>query len=244
MATRAMAPRLAAERRFFFWMAAAILATIFAGFAPSFYLRGLVPSYAPYLPMTWLVLFHGLLFSAWTILFMVQVGLVSAGRADLHRRLGMLGFGFLVAMAIVGPLSALYAVARHAGPPIVPPLAWLAVPLIDVPMYVSLIWAGLANRSRPQVHKRFMLAAMIGMINPAFGRLPWPASVPPPLILMGGMLIFLTALVGWDLRSRGKLHWATTVSAVVLIGTWVFRLAVWQTPWWLSFAARISAPFA
>ena len=65
MATRAMAPRLAAERRFFFWMAAAILATIFAGFAPSFYLRGLVPSYAPYLPMTWLVLFHGLLFSAY-----------------------------------------------------------------------------------------------------------------------------------------------------------------------------------
>lgn len=244
MATRAIAPRLAAERRFFFWMAAGMLATLFAGFAPSFYLRGLVPSYAPYLPLTWLVLAHGLLFTGWALLFMVQVSLVSAGRTDLHRRLGMAGFPMLVAMGIVGPLAALYAVARHAGPPIVPPLSWLAVPLVDVPMYVALIWAALANRRDPQAHKRFMTASMIGMVNPGFGRLPWPTIIPPPLALTGGMLIFLTALVAWDLRTRGKLHWATIASAIVLVGSWVFRLAIWQTPAWLSFAAWISAPFA
>ena len=86
MATRAVAPRLAAERRFYFWMAAAILATIFAGFAPSFYLRGVVPAYRPYLPMTWLVALHGLIFSCWALLFMTQIALVSAGRPDIHRR--------------------------------------------------------------------------------------------------------------------------------------------------------------
>lgn len=244
MATRALAPRLAAERRFFFWTSAAMVATLFAGFAPSFYLRGLVPSQVPFLPLTPLVLLHGLLFTGWALLFMVQVSLVSARRTDLHRRLGLAGLPMLVAMAVVGPLAALYAVARQSGPPIVSPLSWLAVPLIDVPMYVALIWAGLANRKDPQAHKRFMLASMIGMINPGFGRLPWPAAVPPTLVLMGGMLIFLTALIVWDLRSRGKLHWATTASAIVLVGSWVFRLAVWQTPAWLSFAAWISAPFA
>ena len=244
MATRAVAPRLAAERRFFFWTAAAMLATIFAGFAPSFYLRGLTPSYAPYLPMTWLVLLHGLLFSGWAILFMVQVSLVSAGRTDLHRRLGMAGLPLLASMAVIGPLTALYAVARHAGPPGLSPLTWLAVPLIDVPMYVALIGAALANRRDPQAHKRFMLAAMAGMVNPGFGRLPWPEAMPVPMILMGGMLVFLTALVAWDLISRGKLHWATSLSAAVLVGSWVFRLAVWQTGWWLAFAGWISAPFA
>jgi len=38
--------------------------------------------------------------------------------------------------------------------------------------------------------------------------------------------------------------WATSVLAAVLIGSWVFRFAIWQTPWWLAFAAWISAPFA
>jgi hypothetical protein len=244
MATRAVAPRLAAERRFYFWMAAAILATIFAGFAPSFYLRGLVATRAPLGSLTPLVVLHGLLFSGWAILFMVQVSLVSAGRTDLHRRLGLAGFAMLAGMAVVGPLTALFAVARNLGPPSLSPLSWLAVPLVDVPMYVSLIVLGFANRSRPQVHKRFMLASMIGMINPAAGRLPWPAIVPVPLVLMGGMLIFLTALIAWDLISRGKLHWATSISVVILVGSWVFRLAVWQAPWWLAFAGWVSAPFA
>lgn len=244
MATRALAPRLAAERRFFFWMAAAMVATLFAGFAPSFYLRGVVPSHVPILPLTPLVVLHGLLFTSWALLFMTQVSLVSARRTDLHRRLGLAGFPMLGALIIVGLLAALYGVARHSGPPIVPPLSWLAVPLIDIPMFAVLIWAGLANRKDPQAHKRFMLASMIGMMNPGFGRLPFPSVVPPMLVLAGGMLIFLTALILWDLRSRGRLHWATTVSAAVLIGSWVFRLAVWQTPAWLNFAAWISAPFA
>lgn len=244
MATRATAPRLMAERRFFFWMAAAMLAVLFAGFAPTFYLRGVVPTHIPYLPLTPLVVFHGLLFTGWALLFMTQVSLVSAGGVDLHRRLGVAGFGMLVAMAIVGPLAALYGVARASGPPIVPPLSWLAVPLFDVPVYAGLIWAGLANRTNPQAHKRYMLAAMIGMMNPAVGRLPMPSIIPPPLVVMGGMLIFLAALIAWDLASRGKLHRATTISAIVLIGSWVVRLAIWQTPWWIDFAARISAPFA
>ncbi|HYZ49073.1 MAG TPA: hypothetical protein VE567_09295 [Sphingomonas sp.] len=244
MATRALTPHLAAERRFYLGMSVALLATIFAGFAPSFYLRGLVPAYAPFAPLTPLVLLHGLLFSAWVLLFMVQVALVSAGRQDLHRRLGIAGFGMVVAMAIVGLWTALDRAAHGFGVPIVPPLAWLAVPFFDVPVFFGLIAAGLANRARPQVHKRFMLVSMIGLLAPSIGRLPWPAAVPMPLILIGGLLLFLVPLALWDLRSRGKLHWVTILGAVVLPSSFVLRFAVWQTPAWLAFAGWISAPFA
>jgi hypothetical protein len=244
MVTRAVAPRVAAERQFYFWMAAAILATIFAGFAPSFYLRGIVPAYHPYLPMTWLVALHGLIFSCWALLFMTQVGLASAGRTDLHRRLGLAGFGMVVAMAVVGTFAALYGVARHSGPPDLSPLSWLAVPLLDVPVFVSLITLGLVNRRKPQVHKRFMLVSMIGLLPPSLGRLPWPEAMPFPLIIIGGQLLFVIPLALWDLNSRGRLHWVTMTGAGVLVGSWLFRLAIWQTPWWLAFAGWISAPFA
>lgn len=243
MATRALPPALAAERRFYLSMSIALLAVVFAGFAPSFYLRGLIPHAAPLQPMSATVLLHGLVFSAWVALFMTQVALVSAGRADVHRRLGQLGVVLLVAMVLIGTLAALQGVARRSGPPIVPPLSWLAVPLIDVPVFAGLIGAGLANRKRAQVHKRFMLASMIGLLPPSLGRLPFAVMLPPPVLLIGGQLVFLAILAVWDVKSRGRIHWVTSVATAVLVGSWLFRFAIWQTPAWLSFARMVSAPF-
>lgn len=230
-------PRLEAERRFYSTMALAIMLTIFAGFAPSFYLRGFVPPYsAPPLPMSWLVLVHGLVFTAWVLLFIAQVSLVSGRRLDLHMRLGIAGFVLLPAMVAIGTLAALHGVARHSGPPTVPPLSWLAVPLLDVPVFTGLILAGLLNRSRPQVHKRFMLGSLVGLLPPALGRLPWPAAIPMPVTIIGGQLLFLVPLALWDMRTRGRIHWATITVAIVLVGSWLLRFAIWQTPEWLRFA--------
>lgn len=237
MATQAIgARRLSAERLFYLGMGLAILLTVFAGFAPSFYLRGIIQPYAPMLPTTPLVLLHGLLFSGWIVLFIAQTSLMSTGRADLHRRLGLIGFAMLAAMIVVGTLAALHGVERKSGPPIVPPLAWLAVPLLDVPVFAALIGLGLANRRKPQVHKRFMLVATIGMLPPAIGRLPWPPDAPFPLVLIGGQLLFLSALAGWDFFSRRRLHWVTIAGTVLLVGSWLFRFAIWQTEPWLAFA--------
>ena len=141
-------PDLSAERRFYFFMGLAIVLTIFAGFAPSFYLRGVVAVEVPLLSMTPIVHLHGLVFSAWVLLFMAQVSLVSAGRPDLHRKLGLLGFVMLAAMIVVGTLAALHGVARASGPPFVPPLSWLAVPLLDVPVFGGMIGAALCIGAR------------------------------------------------------------------------------------------------
>lgn len=236
MATIAPPRRLSAEHRFYLGMSFAILATVFAGFAPSFYLRGLVPAYEPFLPLTWLVLAHGLLFSAWVLLFMTQTCLVSAGRLDVHRQLGLFGFVLLGAMIPVALLTALNGVARHSGPPDVPPLAWLAVPLLDVPVFVTLIGAGLLNRRKPQVHKRLMLIGMIGLLPPSLGRLPFPPAVPPPLIIIGGLILFLIPLALWDLSSRRRIQRMTLWASAFLIGSWVLRFAIWETAPWLRFA--------
>jgi hypothetical protein len=243
MATRALPPALAAERRFYLSMSIAMLAIVFVGFAPSFYLRGMVPAPAPLHPMSATVLLHGLVFTGWVALFMTQVALVSAGRTDLHRKLGQLGVVMLVAMTVIATVSALQGVARNSAPPGIPPLSWLAVPLFDIPVFVGLIGAALVNRKQAQVHKRFMLTAMIGLLPPSLGRLPLPAAIPPLAFVIAGQIVFLALLALWDVKSRGRVHWVTSVSAVVLIGTWLLRVAIWQTPAWLSFARMVSAPF-
>jgi hypothetical protein len=42
---------------------------------------------------------HGVVFAAWFLLLLVQPSLVTAGRVDLHRRLGLLGAALAVAVA-------------------------------------------------------------------------------------------------------------------------------------------------
>ena len=74
--------RLARERRFYTRMALFLAALVFIGFAPSFYLRGIIPAYPrpnPSLPVA--VLIHGGLFTLWMLVFVAQTQLVAADAA-------------------------------------------------------------------------------------------------------------------------------------------------------------------
>jgi hypothetical protein len=77
-------------RLFFVVMASAVIITVFAGFAPTFYLRG---SFAQSRPMSVLLHVHGIVFSTWVSFFLVQTLLVARGSRRLHQRLGWIGAG-------------------------------------------------------------------------------------------------------------------------------------------------------
>ena len=67
-------------------MSIALLATVFVGFARSFFLRPLFPSWpAPAEPVFYL---HGVAFTAWFVLLAVQSWLIGARQLQVHRRLG------------------------------------------------------------------------------------------------------------------------------------------------------------
>jgi hypothetical protein len=96
---RAIAPpRPSLRLRFFFVvMASAVVVTVFAGFAPTFYLRG---SFAQTRPMSVLLHVHGVVFSAWVSFFLVQTLLIERASRRLHQRLGWIGAGTLLSKAI------------------------------------------------------------------------------------------------------------------------------------------------
>jgi len=97
---------------FFPGMAVLILATVFAGFAPSYYFAGIFR--AP-LPSTFIHV-HGAVFSCWILLLITQTSLVSAGRVDIHRRLGIAGVVLACLMVLVGVLAATDALVRGFPP--------------------------------------------------------------------------------------------------------------------------------
>ncbi len=71
------------DHLFFSSTALLMLASVFVGFAPTYYLAGVFN--AP-LPST-IIHIHGAVFSTWILLLVTQTSLVSAGRVDIHKKL-------------------------------------------------------------------------------------------------------------------------------------------------------------
>src|ERR1019366_1216110 len=129
------------ERRFYTRMAWFLLALVFIGFAPSFYLKPLGLSYPrPNPPLIPGLLLHGAVFTTWVAIFMTQVTLVGAGRRDLHRSLGVAGMALGVAMIPVMYLTAVWQVARASQPPFTDPLTWTVVPMAGIPIFALMLW--------------------------------------------------------------------------------------------------------
>jgi hypothetical protein len=180
--SQAVQPRR--DRRFFFSMAAAITLSVFAGFAPTYYLKSLygTPALSPFVHL------HGTVFTLWILLFLMQTMLVSAGRTDLHRRLGI-GGGFLaIAMLVVGAAVAIAAAKRGPIPGLPPPLEFLAVPLGGLANFAVLVALGFFARRKRDSHKRLMVLATIAILGAATDRLLFPTG----MLAFSGVL--LTAL--------------------------------------------------
>src|SRR5512141_2681531 len=96
------------DHYFFASIAALMLAAVILGFGPSYYFAGVLK--AP-LPST-IIHVHGAVFSCWMLLLITQISLASAGRVDLHRRLGTAGLVLVPLMFLLGVWAATDSLAR------------------------------------------------------------------------------------------------------------------------------------
>ena len=126
------------DKFFLSGMAVVILASVFVGFARSYYLAGLFKAPLPNL----LVHVHGAVFSCWILVLIVQTSLVSVGRVDVHRRLGMLGFGLACLVVVSGLLVVTDWQVRHfaAGEAGVKARAFYTVTLSTMLAFSTLIY--------------------------------------------------------------------------------------------------------
>jgi hypothetical protein len=243
VATWALTPaRWSAERAFYLGMALAIVLAVYVGFARSFFLRPLFPGWpSPSEPIFYV---HGIAFSAWCVLLVVQSGLVAGGHTALHRRLGVWGAALAGLMVALGTHAALVGARRpsgYIGVP-VPALRFLAVPIFDMLLFGSFVALAIVRRRDSQAHKRWMLLATLNLVTAAIARWPGVAG-GSPLLFFALSDLFLVPLLVWDWKTRGRLHPATAWGGAATLLSQPLRLVVSGTPAWLAFASwLVSSP--
>src|SRR5262245_30194151 len=169
------------ERAFYSGMTIAIAILVFAGFSRTWFLRPYFPQAQQLIP---LLILHGIIFTSWILLLIVQTSLIAAKKIRTHMRLGIAGGVLVCAMVIIGTVTA---IIRAKGPSPVPgvnPLSFLTIPLGDMLVFSILIGGAFYFRRKVDIHKRLMLVATIGILPAAVAR------IPVGFIANGGPLAF------------------------------------------------------
>lgn len=222
------------DRWFFPGMALLILGTVLLGFAKTYFLAGVFHAPLP----NWLIHVHGAAFSAWVVLLIAQTSLVAAGRVDLHRRLGLAGFGLACLMVVLGVLAATDSLRRAFGAGLpMDAKTFYIIPLTDMLLFGTLIFFAYHARFRPAAHKRLMLIATIALMDAAVARWPFGFIEHNPFWVTEICTnVFLVLLAGYDLWSTRRIHRVTLWAGAFLILVQQTRLAIGGTSGWHAFA--------
>ena len=246
--------------RFYLWMAVAMAATAFIGFAPTFW----VPM-AQGVPERIAVLaIHGALFYAWTLFVIYQAWLVGSGAVARHRDVGMIGVSLATAMTIFGVLAAINSANRAAalnygegGE------AFMVVPLAALLLFATLVIAAILNIRRSEWHKRLMLSATAVILDAAIAR-PFVVYIvmgghPPPFVGTVGLagfnmppppvigvlptalaaLLFIVVGMVRDWRALGKVHPAYWWAGGFALAVQLLKIPLSDTALWHGFARSL-----
>jgi hypothetical protein len=226
--------RPAGERPLYTWAAIVALLVVFAGFAPTYFLKGVFG--AP--ELTTIKHLHGIVMTAWFTLFLIQVRLVATGHVRTHRKVGMAGIALAILVLAVG-LQAGIASARAGVTPLpsIPPLVFLVMPVAELVIFAVLFSAAIVMRKRGPYHKRLMLLASLAILTPAMARMPFDfvrQGGPPAFFAMTDLVIL--ACIAFDTVKNRRVHPAFIAGFVVVVAGQLGRLAVAGTPQWMAFA--------
>ena len=221
--TTAARPARAGEP-FFTWLAVAACAVVFAGFAPSFYLRS-----AALPPLSAWLAWHGVSLTLWYLLVIVQGALVGFARTNsrlrAHRRLGVAGLTVAVAVIVTGAVVAFDFYQNGTGDVILTPAGLLFANLMNLVSFAICFALGVALRRQPRPHKRFLALAGVLMIGPAAFRLVVNLGLAPPfsLVIQLGLLV---AQFGYDRRRLGSIHFASWTGLGLIVIQIVGTMAI------------------
>lgn len=227
--------------RLFYTGASLYLAILtFAGFARSFYLaRWMEPS--PLTPEVGrLLIVHGLFFTAWMGLLVVQPVLIANRRRELHRKLGWMGAALAVAMVVFGNLASV--AAMHGGfKQLGDPHAFYAIPFFAIQGFAVLVALAVLWRERAETHKRLMLLAAIVIVEAATARIelaPIVAGAPFSFFVGGDLLIL--AGMAYDRLSRGRIHKVWIWGGAAVVASQVGKVFISQTEPWMAFGRAMA----
>ena len=222
------------RNRFFIWIAVVMLIVIGLGFGKSFYLRPVFTDK----PLPGYLIAHGVIMTAWYLLFLVQTILVNITCRDLHRKLGIVGIVLAIGVVVSGTIVHLYRIPRNIALGFISSSEDLSSAIGQVlegissliPFAILIILAALMRR-KAATHKRLMFWAMVWTIGPALtdtrplGHL-LDSLVVPYLPYFPADLFWLAALLAYDWKALRNIHPATYITFLALV-FWYFVITEW-----------------
>lgn len=169
----------------------------------------------------WFVHLHGATALGWVVLFIAQAALVVRNRSSLHRRAGKLALPLAVMVWASGIATAVWAAKRDLPQQGSAATSAMAGTVTGLTLFLLLVAAAIAMRTRPDWHKRLVLLATVHVLWPAFFRLRhWLPAIPDPeiwlaLVLAYSPLLFAAAR---DRSRYGQIHpvWLFVAPALVI----------------------------
>jgi hypothetical protein len=234
-----------ADRNFFLLLLLITWIAIFSGFGYEMVQLSLQGK----LHFPLIVHIHAMAFIGWLVLFTVQILLVRSKNLAMHKKLGLISFGLVPTMVILGTVTAIIMQRLEYGKPN-GDLHFTVVQFGDMLLFGCIAGAGIYLRKNYVAHKRLMLLATLILTDAGFGRWfsvkisPlfgdyfynyktlsdgfwrfWAYEVPPTLIL-------LLALGAYDLVTRKQLNktyvWAVALYLLVTaVEGWLYYNDTW-----------------
>jgi len=122
-------------------------------------------------------------------------------------------------------------------PPGVNQLGFTIVPLFDLLMFVILFGAAIYYRKQPAKHKVLMLLTAINFLPPAIARIPIPQlQALGPLWFFGLPTLLALSCIALDRWRYGRVNMVFLAGTLLLIASYVGRLALMNTESWMATA--------
>lgn len=235
-------------RWFYVGMAASFVLVAFGGFVPTYWAKVARGAFggAPILHI------HGALFFTWTLFFLVQSAFVATGRIVRHRAWGMTGIALATAMGISVVLASINSIkvaetiamgdaARR----------FSIVALSALALFAAYFALAIANVQRAEAHKRYMILAMVPLMQAATARVfltlfapPGVVGPPQPFVAVPPGLavdLFIVAAALYDRRTHGRVHPIYWIGGPITLAVQLLCVPLSATAGWMAIARWVES---
>lgn len=223
------------DRYFYFAMALVQAGVVVWGFSHTVN-DNLLHAKPPRPTLLWI---HGMAFSLWMVVYVVQTALVRVRRVKVHRTLGWFAVALAVCMVVLGLVISFVMGHFHATvlhePDLVP---FEIVGVWDMVSFGTAVGLAIRWRRRPELHRRLMFIATCCLLSAGFGRIDFVFDHHLFYACLDG-LVLLGVLrdLAIDHRIQVVYRWALPL---LIAGQWtVVQMYARPVGWWATLAHRM-----
>jgi hypothetical protein len=222
------------DRYFYVFLSLGVAGIVVAGFSQTVD-RNLFHAAPPRPVLLWI---HGAAFSGWVVFFILQSTLVRVRKVSVHRTLGWFGAVLGAVMVTLGAVIAVVmgrfdALQLHQPDP-----AFLSIPFFDMLGFGMLLGLAIVWRTKPELHRRFLVLATCGLLDAAFARFDYVFNHSLFLVCVDAVMLLGVAR---DLLVDRRVHKVYLYGILALVIGQNMAIYLWRgSPgWWLSTCKEI-----